>query len=88
MNDILSVEETEIILHGFETIHDTAYFILRKNGVFIVSDAEEITAKTIKCQVINRKVFDENLISELRKRGFDSNLFGKIHEEYYCENPN
>jgi hypothetical protein len=87
MNNILTVGNTEVNLTGFENIRDVAYFILRESGIFITLDATEITAPIIKCQVTDGKIFDENLIRELKNRGFDSNLFGKINNEYYCENP-
>lgn len=88
MNNVLSVEETEIILDGFDEIKDTAYFILRNSGVFITSHIDGITAKNIKCKVENGIIHNNELTEELRNRGFDTNLFGKIKDQYYCENPN
>lgn len=87
MSNILSVGETEIILSGFAEIHETACFIFKVRGVFIVSDAEDIKDTMIKCTVKNGSISNEKLIIALKRLGFDSNLFGKIHRQYFCEYP-
>lgn len=88
MNHVLLVEETKIVLDGFDEIKDTAYFILRNSGIFITPDIDGITAEYIKCTVEDGVIHNDELIDELKRRGFDTNLFGKIKEQYYCENPN
>lgn len=87
MNHMLSVEDTQIMLKGFDEIQDTAYFILRNSGVFITPQIDGITARNIKCTVEKGIIHNDELITELKKRGFDTNLFGKIRDQYYCENP-
>ena len=87
MNHMLSVEDTKIMLNCFDEIQDTAYFILRNSGVFITPQIDGITARNIKCTVENGIIHNDELITELKRRGFDINLFGKINDQYYCENP-
>ena len=87
MNHMLSVEDTQIMLKGFDEIQDTAYFILRNRGVFITQQIDGITARNIKCTVEKGIIHNDELITELKRRGFDTNLFGKIRDQYYCENP-
>ncbi len=87
MNHMLSVEDTQIMLKGFDEIQDTAYFILRNSGVFITPQIDGITARNIKCTVEKGIIHNDELITELKRRGFDTNLFCKIRDQYYCENP-